>query len=66
MSKNSEYVITCIQKRKRDLRSIFHSKCCLCGFEEVQEALEFHHVNPAEKEFSIGDANELQQLLKNN
>lgn len=52
-SSNSEIVVNFIKRRKSDLRSIFHSQCCLCGFSEVQEALEFHHVNPEEKEFNI-------------
>ena len=64
MSKNSEYVITCIKKRKKDLRSVFHSKCCLCGFNEVQEALDFHHVNPEEKKFGIGDASAVTTALE--
>lgn len=50
---NSETVVNFIKRRKSDLRSIFHSRCCLCGFNEVQEALEFHHVDPKEKEFNI-------------
>ncbi len=50
---NSTNVVNFIKRRKADLRSVFHSKCCLCGFDEVQEALEFHHVNPKEKSFSI-------------
>lgn len=50
---NSKDVATFIRKRKSDLRKIFHSKCCLCGFDEVQEALEFHHVNLEEKSFQI-------------
>ena len=52
---NSENVVNFIKRRKANLRSVFHSKCCLCGFDEVQEALEFHHINPEEKEFSIGN-----------
>ena len=60
---NSENVVNFIKRRKADLRSIFHSKCCLCGFSEVQEALDFHHVNPKEKSFGIsGSANQTKAL----
>ena len=57
-SKNSEYVANSIKRRRTNLKKVFHSKCCLCGFNAIPEALEFHHVNPAEKSFGIssGDA----------
>jgi hypothetical protein len=29
------------------------NKCLLCGFNKFPEALEFHHVNPEEKEFQL-------------
>lgn len=50
---NSQNVINFVKRRKTDLISVFGSKCCLCGFDKWQSALEFHHVNPAEKEFGI-------------
>ena len=28
-------------------------KCCVCGYDKCISALEFHHLNPEEKEFSI-------------
>ena len=28
-------------------------KCILCGYDKCSRALEFHHVNPEEKEFGI-------------
>ena len=60
---NSETVVNFIHRRKINLRSVFHSKCCLCGFDEVQEALEFHHVNPKEKSFAImGGSNQTKAL----
>lgn len=63
MNQNSKNVINCIQRRKKDLRSVFHSKCCLCGYDLVPEALEFHHVNPAEKEFGIAASNATTKAL---
>jgi hypothetical protein len=32
------------------------NKCCVCGYNKCKSALEFHHRNPKEKEFSIGEA----------
>lgn len=29
-------------------------KCCICGYNKYIGALEFHHLNPEEKDFSIG------------
>lgn len=51
---NSEYVCNHVKKRKKNLISVFGSKCCICGFSDFQEALEFHHVVPEEKDFSFG------------
>ena len=51
---NSEIVCNHVRKRKKDLISVFGSKCCICGFNSFQEGLDFHHVNPKEKSFSFG------------
>ena len=57
MSKsNSENVCNFVRNRKTNLISLFGSKCCLCGFNEFQDALEFHHVNPEEKELSLASS----------
>lgn len=50
---NSENVCNFVKNRKTNLISLFHNKCCICGFDKFQEALEFHHVNPTEKELSL-------------
>lgn len=60
---NSQNVINHVKKRKTDLISVFHSKCCICGFDAFQEALEFHHINPAEKEFGITDSQAVTKAL---
>lgn len=31
------------------------NQCCLCGYNKCIEALEFHHLNQNEKEFSLSD-----------
>ena len=50
---NSQAVIDFIKRRKSNLIKVFGSKCCICGFDKWQSALEFHHVNPEEKSFGI-------------
>lgn len=70
MSTNSKYVCSFVKRRKSDLIKLFGGKCCICGFDLFQEALEFHHVNPEEKEFSVASSNmknleaQLQELKK--
>jgi len=39
--------------RKSRLVEHFGGKCELCGYDRCQEALEFHHIDPNEKEFAI-------------
>lgn len=31
------------------------NKCEICGYNKCEEALEFHHLNPNEKDFCISD-----------
>ena len=30
-------------------------KCCICGYNKCQEALEFHHIDESKKSFSLSD-----------
>ena len=60
---NSEDVVNFIRRRKANLRKVFHSQCCLCNFSEVQEALEFHHVNPETKSFGLGGSQNQTKAL---
>ena len=34
---------------------VMGGKCQCCGYDKCIQALEFHHINPNEKEFSFGD-----------
>ena len=61
---NSEIVCNHVRKRKKDLISVFGSKCCICGFDSFQEGLDFHHVNPKEKSFSFGPQASTKALEK--
>ena len=63
MSADSNAVVNYQRRRKKDLITIFGGRCLLCGFDSFQEALEFHHVNPEEKEFSLGSVKNLEDQL---
>lgn len=63
-TKNSEHVYNHIKKRKKDLASVLGGKCCICGFDNYIEALEFHHVDPKTKEFAIGASNSVTKSLE--
>jgi hypothetical protein len=41
------------KKRKNKLVAIFGGKCQICGYNKSIRALEFHHVNPKEKEITL-------------
>ena len=63
MSKQSEYVINFVKNRKINLISLFNGKCCICGFDLYPDALEFHQVNPKDKEFPLS-SNVMKSLDK--
>ena len=52
---------TCIQRKRRARASelilqILGDKCWVCGYSKAKTALHAHHIDPAEKEFSVGGA----------
>lgn len=53
------YLIRAVQKRRKKIRRLAceykGSKCEICGYDRCMEALEFHHKNPTEKDFSISE-----------
>ena len=59
----NSYCKECSAKKRKSLRQKFKEecitykggKCILCGYNKCPAALEFHHRNPLEKEFSIRD-----------
>jgi predicted molibdopterin-dependent oxidoreductase YjgC len=53
MSINSERVKKWRRTNKRRLIDSLGGKCCICGYNNCDEALEFHHLNPDEKEFTF-------------
>ena len=40
-------------------------KCEICGYDRCIGALEFHHINPEEKEFGIGQKGYTRSIEKN-
>lgn len=57
------YCISCskVEHKKNDKRPLYKlellklagGKCCICGYDKCSSALEFHHINPQDKDFSI-------------
>lgn len=50
---NSEKVSEFRRRRKLNLIHVCGDKCNLCGYNRVINSLEFHHINPQEKEYGI-------------
>lgn len=52
-----EYLIMAVARRRKQLRDravkYKGGKCILCGYNRCQAALDFHHVDPTQKEFGI-------------
>ena len=48
-----------MQQRKVKAKAILYKggSCNICGYSKYTGALEFHHLNPDEKDFSIGQSN---------
>ncbi len=51
------YLITAVIKRRKALRqkavAYKEGKCAICGYHKCINALEFHHLDPNEKDFGI-------------
>lgn len=64
---SSKATIEYRKRRKNNLIKVCGSKCAICGYDTIQDALEFHHLNPLEKEFGIaenGNCHDLELDLK--
>ena len=44
------------KKRKAELLEVFGYRCGICGYYRCDAALEFHHVNPKDKLYSLSDS----------
>lgn len=49
----SEAVQKCRKSAKQKLVELFGGCCKKCGYDKCQEALQFHHIDPANKSFTI-------------
>ena len=49
----TQQVLKSDQRKKLRLVNSLGGKCCICGYNKCLSALEFHHKNPNEKDFSI-------------
>lgn len=65
MSKNSEAVKYWRRRFKSKICSLFGNKCNVCGYSKCQEALEFHHLDPNEKDFNFGNIRANPKNLRN-
>lgn len=54
MTSKSEYVIAWRKRTKRKMVEAMGGCCQICSYNRCNEALEFHHLDPAKKEFSFG------------
>lgn len=52
-----EHLKTFRRKRKEILVEYKGSKCEICGYNKCIASLEFHHLDPNEKDFTIGSSN---------
>ena len=41
------------RRRKLNLIKVCGGKCNLCGYNKTAAALEFHHINPEEKNYGL-------------
>ena len=54
------------RRRKENLINVCGSKCCLCGYDKIINALEFHHIDRTTKSYEIaanGTCHNLEQDL---
>ena len=53
-----EYLIRAVSNRRRKLKAMAieykGGECQICGYSKHQVALDFHHIDPSEKDFAMG------------
>lgn len=56
-SDRAEYLKSAVSQRRKLLKkkavSYLGEKCSLCGYDTCIDALEFHHIDPTQKDFGI-------------
>lgn len=58
----SDKVVLCRQNNKKKLVEYKGGKCIICGYDKSIRSLQFHHINPLEKDFGI--SSQLSYSLK--
>ena len=52
-------VVEAVQRRRWEIKKkaveYKGGKCCKCGYNKCIDALEFHHIDPTQKDFGIGN-----------
>lgn len=61
---NSESVSEFRRNRKANLLQICRNRCCICGYNKVISALEFHHIDPSLKEYGIASNGTCHNIQK--
>ena len=61
---NAKNVTNYRRRRKNNLIQVCGGKCCICGYDKTNSALEFHHINPDEKEYGIAQGGTCHDLEK--
>lgn len=56
MSKGSEAVKRWRERTKARMIEAMGGKCCVCDYNKSQRAMDFHHLDPSEKEIGLGNA----------
>lgn len=51
---NSKQVSNWRRRLKKKAIDYKGGKCSICGYDRCQNALQFHHINPLQKDFGIG------------
>lgn len=52
------------QNNKRRLLEAFGNCCCICGYNKCPRAMQFHHLDPNEKEFAQGVDGQTRSLAR--
>jgi 5-methylcytosine-specific restriction endonuclease McrA len=57
-----------VARRRREIKRILveeaGGKCVLCGYDRYLEALQFHHLDPRQKEFHLGQGGVSRSLAR--
>ena len=53
MNNNYKYVKNSRERLKQRMIYVMGDRCQCCGYNKCQSALEFHHINPEEKDFTL-------------